>query len=191
MRIKKIIIFTEESFPYGMAATNRIISYGKGFVENNKETEVICLTRTEQPDNIKNYKRNGYYDNIKFTYLSGSTVKSRFFILRRIHNFFSYIALFFNSLKKIDSSTLSIYYSSNPYPLLLIWVTNKLKKGLLFKEESEHPHVYLRYKKFISKFLFKNVHYNLFDGHLLMTKNLISYFNSTSKMGVVPIVWTA
>ena len=46
MRVKKIIIFTDESFPYGLAATNRIISYGKNFIENGKETEVIGLSRT-------------------------------------------------------------------------------------------------------------------------------------------------
>jgi len=94
MRVNKIIIFTEERFPYGMAATNRIVSYAKGFVGNGKKTEVICLQRTENADNIRNYKRNGYFDNIKFTYLSKSTVKSRFFIMRRVHNFFSYLSLF-------------------------------------------------------------------------------------------------
>ena len=171
-----------------MAATNRIISYGKGFVGNGKKTEVICLRRTENADNIRNYKRNGYFENIKFTYLSKSTVKSKFFIMRRVHNFFSYVSLFFNSLKKINNSTLSIYYSSNPYPLLLIWFANKLKKGLLFKEESEHP--YIRENKFIAKFLFENVHYNLFDGYLLMTKNLISYFNSTSKIPHIHVPMT-
>ena len=155
MKVNKIIIFTDESFPYGMAATNRIISYGKGFVGNGKKTEVICLRRTENADNIRNYKRNGYFESIKFTYLSKSTVKSKFFIMRRVHNFFSYVSLFFNSLKKINNSTLSIYYSSNPYPLLLIWFANKLKKGLLFKEESEHPYVYLQHTKFIAKFLLK------------------------------------
>ena len=56
MKVNKIIIFTDESFPYGMAATNRIISYGKGFVGNGKKTEVICLRRTENADNIRNYK---------------------------------------------------------------------------------------------------------------------------------------
>ena len=173
-----------------MAATNRIISYGKGFVGNGKKTEVICLRRTENADNIRNYKRNGYFENIKFTYLSKSTVKSKFFIMRRVHNFFSYVSLFFNSLKKINNSTLSIYYSSNPYPLLLIWFANKLKKGLLFKEESEHPYVYLQHTKFIAKFLLKNAHYNLFDGHLLMTKNLLSYFNSTSKIPHIHVPMT-
>ena len=173
-----------------MAATNRIISYGKGFVGNGKKTEVICLRRTENENNIKNYKRNGYFENIKFTYLSKSTVKSKFFIMRRVHNFFSYVSLFFNSLKKINNSTLSIYYSSNPYPLLLIWFANKLKKGLLFKEESEHPYVYLQHTKFIAKFLLKNAHYNLFDGHLLMTKNLLSYFNATSKIPHIHVPMT-
>ena len=45
MKGNKIIIFTDESFQYRMAATNRIISYGKGFEGNGKTTEVIFFQR--------------------------------------------------------------------------------------------------------------------------------------------------
>ncbi len=95
MKVNKIIIFTDESFPYGMAATNRIISYGKGFVGNGKKTEVICLRRTENADNIRNYKRNGYFENIKFTYLSKSTVKSKIFHNEEGSQFFFICITFF------------------------------------------------------------------------------------------------
>ena len=190
MKVNKIIIFTEEAFPYGMAATNRIISYGKGFLCNGKEIDVICLRRTENNNNSKNYKTKGYFDGIKFTYLSSSTIKSKSFLMRRVNNFLSYLYLFFVSLKKINRSTLSIYYSSDTTPLLMIWFVNKLKGGLLFKEESEHPNVYIKYKNFVSKFFFKNIHYKLFNGYLLMTKNLISYFNSTSKTPYIHIPMT-
>jgi glycosyltransferase involved in cell wall biosynthesis len=76
----------------------------------------------------------------------------------------------------MDRSTLSIYYSSNEIKLIPIWIAHKLKGGLLFKEESEHPEVYLRNKNTFEKLIFNNFHYNLFDGYLLMTQNLISYF---------------
>lgn len=190
MKVKKVLIFTSESFPYGMAATNRIISYGKGFISNGIETEVICLQRTEYKENIKNKFREGNFDGIKYTYASSSTVKSRYFILRRIHNITSQLLLCLICLKRINRSTLSIYYSSRNISLLIIWLVNKLKKGLLFKEESEHPQVYLHNQNIISRFIFKKIHYKLFDGYLLMTKNLISYFQSTSAIPCIHIPMT-
>lgn len=190
MKIKKILIYTSESFPVGMAGTNRIISYAKGFSFHGKDVEVICLRRTEKKNNIKNNNRTGYYENIKFKYLAMGTVRSDFFILRRMQTFFGYFSLLFSCLKNIKKSTVTIYYSSDTMPLLLIWLVNKLMKGLLLKEESEHPNVYLSRVNFISKYLLKNVHYNLFDGYILMTKNLVSYFNSKTKIPHIHIPMT-
>ena len=178
MRINSIIIFTTEPFPYGMAATNRIISYAKGFIFHGMDVEVVCLRRSEKAKNkIVNTDIKGIYQGVNFKYLSKSTIKSRFFILRGIHILFSYSSLFFYSLKKINSKTASIYYSSNTTPLLVLWVVNKLKKGVILKEESEHPET-RRYKMYFSWILYKTIHYRLFHGFLLMTKNLISYFDS-------------
>ena len=190
MKIDKVLIFTSEAFPYGMAATNRIISYGKGFVGNGINIEVLCIRRTENWNNVRNRNKQGNFEGIKFNYISGNPVKSKYFLLRRIHNFLSYVLIFFSSLKRIDRSTLSIYYSSNTGPLVIIWLVNKFKGGGLFKEESEHPHVYIQHKKFLSKYFFRYLHYNLFDGVFLMTKNLISYFSSAYKTPYMHIPMT-
>jgi len=190
MKIDKVLIFTSEAFPYGMAATNRIISYGKGFVGNGIDVEVLCLRRTENWNDIKNRNKKGNFEGIRFHYISGNSVKSKYFLLRRIHNFLSYMLIFFSSFKRIDNSTLSIYYSSDTGPLIIIWLVNKLKRGLLFKEESEHPQVYIQHKKFLSKYFFKNLHYQLFDGFLLMTKNLITYFSSAYRTPYLHIPMT-
>ena len=54
---KIIYLITNEPFPIGLAATNRIISYGKGFVENNANVKVICLKSNERAENyVKNDK---------------------------------------------------------------------------------------------------------------------------------------
>ncbi len=178
MNIEQVLIFTHEPFPYGMAATNRIISYGKGFISNGKKVNIYCLKKTEKYDNVKNHKKNGTYNKIKFNYLATSTVRSMSFIKRRMDNLISLVLLLFTSLKKINSSTISIYYSSNTTALLILWMCNKLKGGVLLKEESEHPSHYIGEKKSISSFFFKKIHYKFFDVFLLMTKNLISYFES-------------
>jgi len=190
MKVEKVIIFTDGSFPNGMAVTNRTISYGKGFNHNGVTAEVICLRREETKDNIKNTEVKGVFEGIKFKYLTSSTIKSRYFILRRIQNFNTYIYLFLFSLKKLNNSTISIYYSDHTVPAIILWLVIKIKGGKLLKEESEHPSVYFEGKNLVAKFLLKNVHYKLFDAYLLMTKNLISYFNSVSKTPVIHVPMT-
>ena len=190
MKVKKVIIFTDESFPHGMAATNRIISYVKGFTHHEVNTEVICLRSTESIDNIKNRNVNGVYDGMKYKYLSNNTIKPKEFLMKRVNNFYSNLYLFFFSLRNINSSTVSIYYSSHTIPAIILWLVNKIKGGKLLKEESEHPEVYLNGKGLVSKFLFKNIQYKLFDVHLLMTKNLISYFKTISKTPALHVPMT-
>ncbi len=190
MKVEKILIFTTNPFPYGMAATNRIISYAKGFIKNGKNVEVICMRRTESIENVYNIKNKGYYQGIKYTYLSESPIKSKFFVLRRFHNFSSLVLLFIFSIKKTDNETVSIYYASKTSLLFVLWLINILIGGIILKEESEHPDIYLRDKNYFSRILFGKIHYKLFDGFLLMTKSLILYFTLKTKVPCVQIPMT-
>jgi len=61
---KKKFIFTAEPFPIGMAATNRIISYAKGFLYHNIEVEVVCFRKTEIRGSKRNYEIKGVYEGI-------------------------------------------------------------------------------------------------------------------------------
>lgn len=45
-----ILIVTSGPFPFGMAGTNRILSYCKGFIENKVKVKVICLKPTERSE---------------------------------------------------------------------------------------------------------------------------------------------
>lgn len=43
----KVYIMVRDGFPYGMAATNRVICYAKGLIANGIPCEVIVVRRTE------------------------------------------------------------------------------------------------------------------------------------------------
>ena len=190
MIINKLIIYTSEPFPYGMAATNRIISYAKGFIHHNKDVLVVCFRPTESLENTKNFNTKSVYENITYRYLTPRTTKSNSFLIRRFHILFSYITLFFFSLKIINRNSVSIYYSAHTTPSIILWLTNKIKGGVILKEESEHPFIYLKGKNGLSSLLFKRIHYRLFDAYLLMTKNLVNYFNNLSNKPIVHIPMT-
>lgn len=74
----KVYIMVRDGFPYGMAATNRVICYAKGLIANGIPCEVIVVRRTEvygKP--ILNLHAQGSYQNIPFRYIGGHTQRSK------------------------------------------------------------------------------------------------------------------
>jgi len=83
----KIAILTIAGFPEGLAASNRVFYHAKGLLENGIYTEVIIIKPTELCSDTKNFESKGVYKNIPFFYTTNKTVRSRYFILRRIDDF--------------------------------------------------------------------------------------------------------
>ena len=180
MNLKKVIIYTSEPFPQGMAATNRIISYAKGFLHNKKDVQIICFRKTDNYLQVVNKKIEGSYEGIPYKYLYQETFRSKTFIKRRLDNFSGYTKLFLFAINNNSKSTLSIYYSSFSLPAIILFLVKVIKGSVLLKEESEHPSVYLKEKRGISKLFFKHIHYRLFNGYLLMTNHLMNLFKEMS-----------
>ena len=77
----------------------------------------------------------------------------------------------------MNKNSLVIYYAPYTNAAIILRLNSWIKQALLFKEESEHPSVYIRGKSSsLRSYIFQKWHYKLFDGYLLMTKNLINYF---------------
>jgi len=63
----KIAFITNESFPSGMATTNRILSLAKGLKNSGKnDVSVYCGRPTEDKSNPINTEREGVIDGISF-----------------------------------------------------------------------------------------------------------------------------
>jgi len=62
----KIAIITNESFPSGMATTNRIHSLAKGLILYGDFVEVLCVRPTEEKENPLNFNKVGETEEIKF-----------------------------------------------------------------------------------------------------------------------------
>jgi glycosyltransferase involved in cell wall biosynthesis len=175
----KIYIFTSEPFPHGLASTNRIISYARGFLFHHEKVEVICIRKTEKRGDFVNKNAIGSYRNIPFKYLASSTKKSDSFVMRQFDGLIMNFKLFFFSLVHLNANTFSIYYSPLTSPAIILRITSCLKNSRLFKEENEHPSIRIMNRPMLVRFFFSKVHYNLFDGLLLMTVHLINYFKET------------
>src|SRR5690606_31361696 len=80
----RVAVVSIYSIPNGGAATNRILAYSKGLVENGADVDVFAIFPTENhhPDKEK-LPNCGIYNNILYSYTSGR-YRSRFKIFRAI-----------------------------------------------------------------------------------------------------------
>jgi glycosyltransferase involved in cell wall biosynthesis len=180
-----IKIITTESFPMGMAASNRILSYAKGFSENNCSVSVHCMRPTEDYKHVFNKFSSGKIHGISYNYSPGKTTISRHFIKRRLDNFIGIGRICLKLLRENEPNKTDaiIYYSESTSRAFLLYIVTRVKKIVFLKEESEFPMVYSKDMNFLQKLSFKK-HYALFDGLLLMTNTLIKHFTADRKMTV-------
>lgn len=175
-KIKNIVIITDCPIHSGLASANRILSYAKGFQYHKWIAEIIIFRKTEPPGTTKSLFPEGYIDGVKYRYLFKTPVKSANYLKRRSDNFAGLLKLFLFSVLYIKRNSLLIYYSPYTLPVISLRLARIINKTIILKEESEHPSVYTRERTFIDSFIFNNIHYYLFDGFLLMTRNLMQYF---------------
>jgi len=192
----EIFIITAEPFPKGMACTNRILSYCKGFIENKAKIKVVCLKPTERLKNgVLNKISKGIYHGIDFEYSSCTTIRGESFIIRRLQDLIGLINAFFilrkaNVRNKVDA--LILVSNSLIYIIYFFFIT-KLLSITYIQEKSEFPFV-LEKRSLLGRFyakLYTSYVYKAFDAIFVMTKTLKKYFQNkirkSSKLLLVPM----
>ncbi len=131
-----IVIFGDDfAFPEGDAATNRIHTYAKGFVENGIQVHVICFA------NVYNADTTGLINGINYYHPFGKRTRSAFLIIRTWHKFTKHFKTF-NLLLSIHKSNPVMAINSWTQSLtcqLYIYLLAKLFRIRLVSERSEHP----------------------------------------------------
>ena len=83
----KVIILTGESFPNGMAATNRIKCYARAIKEGGIECEVVIFRRTEPyGSKPRNTIGQGLFEGIPFRYISGTPLRGSNILIRQLND---------------------------------------------------------------------------------------------------------
>lgn len=193
----KIIIVLEGPFPYGLAATNRLISYSKGIAELSNSVEILCLKPTEKKSGkIRNKNINGVFEGIEYQYLSGttirpaSTMKRIFLYLKGVSKTLIYICST-SRHKKVDV----IFMGISNFPVtFLFFLLSRIYKIKFIHERSEYP--FLSSSKSLIKKLKLQIYLKLtlklFDGLIVITSILENYFKSkirkNSKTMILPIL---
>jgi len=184
-----VVIFGDTfTFPEGNAATNRVHTFAKGFMDNKLSAFVICF-RNDYPKNTE-----GTYDGIGYFYPYGQKVRSNHFIIRRWVKLLKYIKTYV-ILKnlKLQNEILAINLWTNTLRTqLFVYFLGKFFKIKIIHEHSEHP---LRefQNPWIKKFWGEGKSFigtRLCDGIFCISQYLMDFYKSRSvkeeKLLIVP-----
>lgn len=176
-KTKNIGIVCGYPFPEGMAATNRIISYSKGLIENGVNVDVLLFN----PKNKFTY-RNGVFEGINFYYPSRSW--SKFKLFRVFFDRIIALILTCRNLYKlnkrnrydyilISTDALNVLFLFIPFIKLLglksIFITDEFPEPIRVFLKNRIPN----YKKLLYRVILKDVAAMIF-----MTTKLSEFYNS-------------
>lgn len=186
--IERVLIITSESFPFGMAATNRIISMSKGFSANGLDTQVLSFFKYgKHGDGVLN-PSGGIYEGIQYKNVFKTTTKNCHKLIRGLHEYLKPILVFYYCLKNLTKNTLVLYYSHEIWPAVSARLICRYKGVLFIKEETEHPFVRLDKKSGLYRSYYLKYFYNLFNGLLVITQKLEYLFRHELKYNKPVIV---
>lgn len=131
-----IVIFGDTfTFPEGNAATNRVHTFAKGFLENKVAAFVICF-RNEYTENIE-----GTFEGIGYYYPYGQKVRKKNVLIRRWVKLRKYIKTY-KLLKELSfqNEILAISVWTNTLMTqLFVYFLGKHFRIKIIHEHSEHP----------------------------------------------------
>jgi hypothetical protein len=162
------------TFPEGEAATNRVHTYGRGFVSNGKNVHVICF------GNVYTQYINGEINGVKFYHPFGQTQRSRYFAVRTWKKILKFVRTFrlVRDIDRQDKIRAIIVYSGIPLTFFFAWFLAVITHSKLIKEISEHPLRYYEKGKFRKKLgaIKLKTESALVDGILCISHFLINFY---------------
>lgn len=122
-----------------MAATNRIINYGKGLTLQNQIPEVFTIHATEKYSNPNPLNKNkGEYCGIRYRYASKS-LRSNSFLMRRINDFLDLMRTIMDIF--IDNETsVNFFYLNSFWKEAILVACSKIKGKKVVRELCEYPY---------------------------------------------------
>lgn len=177
--MSSLVILTPNPFPIGNVATNRLTTYAKALARFGDDIGVVVLKGTEDLIHPLNPDREGVYDGIWYEYMAESSFWDRKASLpKKLALYASGLMRAFSLLrcKKPDSVLL---YSNDIVCMVFFYIVSRVIGFRYLIDKSEYPVVFRRASGFYKWFYLKS--FSLFDGVLVMTSELKSYYSSLKK----------
>lgn len=189
-----IFVVLNDSYPVGMASAKRTSTYVKGFTElGYKTTVIVPIPKENYGKAPKNSKSKGIFNGGTYQFISKKTVRSKYFIKRRIDDIWGYLLTLFFILRNVNSSDKIIVYRGGWLWYIAICLTARLKTVKIFLELNEYP--YFSAQNIIQKIyreLTFHLSFPLFSGFIVISETLRSvadkYKSNNAQIIKVPIV---
>lgn len=138
-------IITTETFPLGLAATQRVKCYAKCVSEMGVQCQVICINRCEDRLNpIGNNDACGKLDGYSFRYIGASTYSSSIWILNKIHRIGDTFRFMVFSLFHFSKEDKVLFYSYSSLLMRIVQFVCRIKNTETYYELNEHPSIQIR-----------------------------------------------
>lgn len=135
-----IYIITTETFPNGLAATQRIHCYAKSVTELGYKCEVLCLNRCEDPKSpLGNIEPRGTIDGYTYRYMGNSTKIDENHLIHTINQVSDTLRLFLFILLYFHKGDKVIYYSYDRKLYRSLIFLMRIKGYETYFELNEHP----------------------------------------------------
>lgn len=190
-----ILITSSAPMPYGMALTNRIIAFAKGFIKLGHPCEILILHPTKKSKYTDNKDIKASFEGLRFQYNSKSTIIPKH-SFKKIFIYLQSVASLYDLInKKNKEKKIDFIFSFHSYSIFLftVLIVSKKLKIPVIHERNEYP--FIGIKSFLKKldyFFYKNYLIHKFNGLILISHELKYYFQD--KLGikqsllVVPII---
>ncbi len=172
-----------------MACTNRIHLYARGFTQLGHKVLIVVPRPTESQNNIQNSANQGIHEGIGFRYSSPSTVRSRYFLSRRINDINSYRRAIAIAVRYKPDAIINV--SDFLSHFFIAKVASILTKALLLSEQSEVPYFQKERLNWLERIITR-LEFSQFNGIIAITQNLKKFFTEEIEINirttVVPIL---
>ena len=173
------------SFPNGLAASTRIVSYLKGLQEKGVDTDVFIYRPTERYTEHTGLPIDGEIDGVGYHYPNTRTY-SKFKILRAVGRFYYYLVACNRIWKEHKKQKFDFLLISNDFLDILylytfwakmigirpVFITDEYPMPIRVHLQNDIP----KWKKILYKFVLKRQ-----DSLIFMTNKLNNFFNSELK----------
>ncbi len=176
-----ILVISERPFPYGMASTNRLISYSKGLVEANNYVKICCIKPTEIWNvPAKNIDFKGVFNSIEFEYTPGTTIRPENPV-RRLYLFlkgFTRSISLLNHVRKTTGLDVVFMGLSNACFTFIYFLYSRMFHIKFVQERSEYPFIRKRNSLFgkLNTLIYLFITCKLFDGFIVISATLANYY---------------
>lgn len=186
--------------PYGLAATNRILAYGKGLVNNGNYLDILLPMPTDRIGKERQLLDYGVHEGINYIYTTGR-YRSRFKIARAFsfltgfRSIYGYINTFKeiikrHKLKKYDALIISNDDLKFLFVYSILCKTLKIKSIFIFDEYPKPIRHKLKekipnWKKYLYGIILKRI-----NAYVSISQELKVYYNSicTKPTLILPII---